>query len=67
MIRSGNYHKPRGGNLSIRERHSYLDEDFDQDELSGRYGNSRDRQVPVKLRESRSKPRQWSRAAQHSR
>ena len=37
----------------------YMDEDFDQDTLSGRYGNARDRHVPCKLRESRTKPRQW--------
>lgn len=35
----------------------YMHQDFDQDELSGRYGNSRDRQVVQKFREARSKPR----------
>lgn len=46
-------------NQSTKSLGHFRDEDFDQEALSSRYGNSRDRQVVGKMREARSRPRQW--------
>ncbi len=37
----------------------FVSEDFDQDDVTGRYGNARDRRVVGKSRLARSKPRRY--------
>ena len=46
--------------MTINNPSACMDEDFDQDSWSGRYGSSRARAIPTKLSHNRSKPRRYS-------